>query len=588
MASRLQNDRHSHCALILAPLGRDAILARTVLERARIECTICPELGDLVTALRTGAGVAVVAEEALLRADPDPLHAWVQSQSAWSDLPFIVLTSAEDLAARNRQSAQLTDMLQNVTLLERPLQSMTLISAVRSGLRARRRQYEVRDYLADIERAAGELKALNDTLEERVHDRTRRLENANHRLLAEIEERRRTEDALRQAQKMQAVGQLTGGVAHDFNNVLTVIGANLEILHDRLTDSPKLHRLVAAASRAVDRAAKLTQQLLAFSRKQRLEPRPINLNAIIEGVDDLLRRTVGESIELTKSLPDELWPALADPNQVETVLLNLVINARDAIEGSGRIAISTRNFVADEDYASTATDAAPGEYVEFCVADTGSGMPEEVKARAFEPFFTTKEVGKGSGLGLSMVYGFVRQSNGHVRLDSEEGHGTTVRIYLPRALQQAEQPEPREPGLPAGAAPRGDDTGIASRILVVEDNDQVREIAVSVLQDNGYTVYEAPDATRALEVLARHPDIDLVFTDLIMPGELNGIDFAKIVSERWPGLRLLVTSGYAERLVSVDRLPTETPFLTKPYRPLDLITKIRSSLDGVPDGARVH
>jgi signal transduction histidine kinase/ActR/RegA family two-component response regulator len=583
--ARVPADHVRDRVLVLAPFGRDAALARTVLERARLVCTTCPDVAELPRCLEEGAGVAVVAEEALTRGDTAPLVAWLADQPPWSDLPFVILTNGGDTHQRSAQVAQLADMLQNVTLLERPLQSVTLVSAVKSGIRARLRQYEVRDYLVERERIAEELSRLNQTLEQRVADRTRRLEESNRRLLSEIEERRRTEDALRQAQKMQAVGQLTGGIAHDFNNMLTVIGANLELLHDKLEGNGGLQRMAAAAIRSVDKAAKLTQQLLAFSRKQRLEPRPIKLNDSVAGLDDLLRRTVGEAIELRKELSAELWPALADPNQLESCLLNLAINARDAIEGSGVVTISTRNAVLDEDYATRHADVVPGRYVELAVTDTGSGMPPEVLARAFEPFFTTKEVGKGSGLGLSQVYGFVRQSNGHVRIDSRLGHGTTIRIYLPQAASQPAALD--EPRAGDGNGRRRADGDTVKTILVVEDNEGVREVAVSVLEDSGYRVYAAADATMALEVLRRHDNIDLIFTDIVMPGEMNGIDLANVVRERWPSLRLVVTSGYAERLAA-EGLRQDVAFLSKPYRPLDLVARVKSTLDGKSDQVSIH
>jgi signal transduction histidine kinase len=580
------SDAFSERVLVLAPFGRDAALARAVLEKAGLACATCPSVEELPDCFDEGAGIAVLAEEALTRGDTRPLLRWLEDQPPWSDLPFVILTSGGETHHRSAQVAQLAHLLQNVTLLERPLQSVTLVTAVKAGLRARRRQYEVRDYLVERERIVQELRLLNETLEQRVGDRTRRLEGANQRLLAEIEERRRTEDALRQAQKMQAVGQLTGGIAHDFNNMLTVIGANLELLQDKLDGSAGLQRMAAAAIRSVDKAAKLTQQLLAFSRKQRLEPRPLRVNEIIAGVEDMLRRTLGEAIELDKDLTADLSLALADPNQLETVLLNLVINARDAIEGHGHVAIATRNAVIDEDYAARHADAMPGNYVELRVSDDGSGMPPDVLARAFEPFFTTKEVGKGSGLGLSMVYGFVRQSNGHVRIDSTPGEGTSVRIYLPQAVSQSAVLETPHPLAAAGRRDRRGD-GAAKTILVVEDNEGVREIAVSVLEDSGYKVYAAADAMAALEVLRRHADIDLIFTDIVMPGEINGIELANIVRERWPNLRLVVTSGYAERLAA-EGLRDDVEFLNKPYRPLDLVARIKGSLDGATKGVSVH
>ncbi|HWI28760.1 MAG TPA: PAS domain S-box protein [Stellaceae bacterium] len=384
--------------------------------------------------------------------------------------------------------------------------------------------------------------------------------------LRETTERRRIEDALRQSQKMEAVGQLTGGIAHDFNNMLTVIAGNLELLESKVGDRPRLLRLVNSAAMAASRAEKLTQQLLTFSRRQQLRPQPIDFNQIVIGMDDLLHRTVGEHIDVGKQLAPELWPALADPNQIETALLNLILNARDAIRHTGRITIETANAVV----TTAQGDLAPGAYAILSVADTGHGMSEEVLAHVFEPFFTTKEVGKGTGLGLAQVYGFVKQSSGHVRIESRVGEGTTVRVYLPRA----------EGGVGiAGMAPiraqqyRGSET-----VLVVEDDHGVRDFAVSVLRELGYRVLEAANGDAALGLVDSTSNINLLFTDVVMPGALNGADLAKTALERRPELRVLFTSGYTTRLVEKE-WPEGADLLRKPYRSIDLAQRVRASLD---------
>lgn len=561
--------------LLLAPRGRDAEIARSLLERAALHAHVCRDLGQLTEALAEGAGVALVTEEALGRSDPEPLINWVAGQPAWSDLPFIVLARAAETYARPPHVAATIARLRNATLLERPLHSATLLSAVRSGLRARSRQYEVRGHLRQLERAAAELRAFNETLEARVAARTRALADANRRLVGAMEEHRRTEDTLRQAQKMQAVGELTGGLAHDFNNMLTVIGANLELLQARLGDAPELRRLTGAAVRGVDRAAKLTHQLLAFSRKQRLEPRRIDLNSVIGGMSDLLRRTVGESIEIRTRLAPDLHLALADPNQIEMVLLNLVLNARDALAERGAVTISTRNTTLAAGEAAAPHEALIGRYVELCVGDNGCGMPQDILARVFEPFFTTKEVGKGSGLGLSMVYGFVRQSNGQIKLESEPGKGTSVHVYLPEANGQPSLEPARAVAAPGPRA----HVGGGGRVLVVEDNDAVREVATATLADLGYAVLEAGNAAAALDLLAADPDVELVFTDMVMPGEVSGMDLARIVAERWPRTAVVLTSGYAERLTTNSELPSGLIFLHKPYRPTDLMSAVRAALE---------
>ncbi len=385
--------------------------------------------------------------------------------------------------------------------------------------------------------------------------------------LRETTERRRIEDALRQSQKMEAVGQLTGGIAHDFNNMLTVIAGNLELLESKLGDRPRLLRLVNSATLAASRAEKLTQQLLTFSRRQQLRPQPIDFNQIIIGMDDLLRRTVGEQIEIRKQLSAELWPALADPNQIETALLNLILNARDAICHPGRITIETGNAVV----AAGQGDLAPGSYATLAVADTGQGMSEEVLAHVFEPFFTTKEVGKGTGLGLAQVYGFITQSAGHVRIQSRIGEGTTVRLYLPRAEGVAGA---------AGMTPmrarqyRGSET-----VLVVEDDHGVRDFAVSVLRELGYHVLEADTGDAAIALIEATTGVHLLFTDVVMPGALNGADLAKVALERRPELRVLFTSGYTTRLVEKEWPADRADLLRKPYRSIDLAQRVRAALD---------
>jgi PAS domain S-box-containing protein len=385
--------------------------------------------------------------------------------------------------------------------------------------------------------------------------------------LRETTERRRIEDALRQSQKMEAVGQLTGGIAHDFNNMLTVIAGNLELLEGKLSSEPRLLRLVSAAALAASRAEKLTQQLLTFSRRQQLRPQPIDFNQIIIGMDDLLHRTVGEHIEIKKQLAPELWPALADPNQIETALLNLILNARDAVSSGGRITLETSNA----DVGPRHSDLAPGAYATLSVSDTGHGMSEDVLAHVFEPFFTTKEVGKGTGLGLAQVYGFIKQSSGHVKIESQVGKGTVVRLYLPRAEGAVGS---------AGIAPireqqyRGTET-----VLVVEDDHGVRDFAVSVLRELGYRVLEAASGDTGLDVLDHHTDIDLLFTDVVMPGLLNGADLAKAALERRPDLHVLFTSGYTTRLVEKEWPARNVELLRKPYRSIDLAARVRSVLD---------
>ncbi|MFN4089457.1 MAG: ATP-binding protein, partial [Alphaproteobacteria bacterium] len=351
------------------------------------------------------------------------------------------------------------------------------------------------------------------TLEARVNERTHELAAANTALRAQIEERERVEQELRHAQKMEGIGQLTGGVAHDFNNLLTIIIGNLESLQRHVdrgdSDPERLTRWIENAHRGAQRAASLTQRLLAFSRRQPLEPRPIDANRLVAGMSDLLRRTLGETIEVETVLAGGLWATHADPNQLESAILNLAVNARDAMRDGGRLTIETANAFLDEDYAAGQAEVAPGQYVVLCISDTGTGMTRDVLAQAFEPFFTTKDVGHGTGLGLSQVYGFVKQSGGHVKIYSEPGDGTTVKIYLPRLFAAAPIAEAadRPPQRPSARAAREH----AETILVVEDDDDVRRHSVELLSELGYRVIQAPTGPAGLALLDRHPEVVLLF-----------------------------------------------------------------------------
>ena len=385
----------------------------------------------------------------------------------------------------------------------------------------------------------------------------------------DITRRKHAEAQLRQAQKMQAIGQLTGGIAHDFNNLLAVVMGNLELLNEELTTQPKLHELAQQALRAVDRGAKLTQRLLAFARRQPLLAQPTDLNKLVLGMLELMRRTLGANIRIETALANDLEQTLVDPAQFENALLNLVINARDAMPQGGRLTLETANVLIEEDDAAAQAEVRPGPYVILAVSDTGVGMTSESLERAFEPFFTTKETGKGSGLGLSMVYGLVKQSNGHITIHSEPGQGATVRLYLPRIAPPARP----------STEPRAADISIRGRgqmILVVEDDADVRQFAVSALRGLGYTPLEAADAATALRVLEAMPHISLLFTDIVMPGEMDGVRLAAEAQRRYPGLRVLLTSGYTEHAVIGNGQPADgVEVLTKPYRKSELGKKLR-------------
>ncbi|MFW5681235.1 MAG: response regulator, partial [Pseudomonadota bacterium] len=389
--------------------------------------------------------------------------------------------------------------------------------------------------------------------------------------MLDVTESRTLDERLRQAQKMEAVGHLTGGVAHDFNNLLTVIIGNAEFLTEGLEGSP-LQELASMTAAAAERGAQLTSRLLAFARRQPLQPRAVDVDDLLRSLDALLRRTLPETIDIQLSRADGTWAAHVDPGQLEAAILNLAINARDAMPGGGSLTIETANAVLDADYARIQPESQPGAYVALTVTDTGSGMTPDVAARAFDPFFTTKPVGKGSGLGLSMVYGFAKQSGGHARLYSEPGVGTAVRLYLPR-----DEAAGRTDAAPTDAAlvPRGDE-----HVLVVEDDDLVRAHVQTQLRTLGYRVTTAADAPAALRLMEQTDDVDLLFTDVVMPGGMNGADLAREAQRRWPGLKVLFTSGYTENaIVHHGRLDAGVELLSKPYRRADLARKLRHVLD---------
>ena len=393
-------------------------------------------------------------------------------------------------------------------------------------------------------------------------------------VLADVTERREQERRLGQAQRMEAVGQLTGGIAHDFNNLLTVIIGNAELLRERLEGNAELAHLAEVTESAADRGAALVQRLLAFGRRQPLEAEAVDVNDLIAGMGALLHRTLGEHIEVATVAGRDLWPARVDANQLETALLNLAVNARDAMPAGGRLELRTENVQLDDAYARTVGELAPGDYVRILVSDSGEGMTPEVQARAFEPFFTTKEVGKGTGLGLSMVYGFAKQSGGHVTLYSEPGHGTTVRLYLPRAAAAGAGREPPAPDPPA-AMPGGTET-----ILLVEDDPLVRGHNARLLESLGYRVLAAENGRAALGLLRAGAEPQLLFTDMVMPGGMDGRALADEVRRMKPGIRVLFTSGYTEYALGPDANGGRpVHLLGKPYGPRELGNRIRQVLD---------
>ena len=411
-----------------------------------------------------------------------------------------------------------------------------------------------------------QLAQANAALEEEI--RHRRKAEAMVKRFQEIEA---NEAQVRQAQKMEAVGQLTGGVAHDFNNILTVITGTIEILGEAVKDRPHLVQITDMISAAAARGADLTRHLLAFARRQPLQPRNTDVNALVIDAARLLRPTLGEQIEIESMLAHDSAPALIDPSQLSTAILNLALNARDAMPDGGKLTLETRNVVLDENYPSMTSELKPGNYVMIAVSDTGEGIPGSLLDKVFEPFFTTKEVGKGSGLGLSMVYGFVKQSNGHIKIYSEESHGTTVKLYLPAAAGVADALA-AEAGIPGGE--HGDES-----ILIVEDDALVREYVVTQISRFGYHTMAAGNAAEALAIIDGPERFDLLFTDVIMPGGLNGRQLATEALKRRPELKVLYTSGYTENaIVHHGRLDAGVLLLPKPYLSSDLARMIRTAL----------
>ena len=396
--------------------------------------------------------------------------------------------------------------------------------------------------------------------------------------LVDVTARLRAEAMVRQSQKMEAIGHLTGGVAHDFNNLLQIISANLDlaVASDEAQKSPKLGQRLQNAMGAVSRGSRLTGQLLAFARRQALDPRSIDLGRVIRDMSDLLRRTLGEHIEVEAVIAGGLWNTLVDPNQVENAILNLAINARDAMPDGGKLTLEVANAYLDDAYAMAHGEVTPGQYVMLAVSDTGSGMSPEVVGRVFEPFFTTKPEGKGTGLGLAQAYGFVKQSGGHIKIYSEQGHGTTVKIYLPRT-RRAQDAADLTDSLPA--------EGGNECILVVEDDEGVRTAVVDTLTDLGYSVLKAENAENALKLLEAGARVDLLFTDVVMPGAISTREFTRRAQALYPKLLVLYTSGYTQNaIVHNGRLDDDAFLLSKPYRKDELARKLRSVFSGTARG----
>jgi signal transduction histidine kinase/ActR/RegA family two-component response regulator len=550
--------------LIYAPRGRDANVVQSVLSGQRIACQVCPSEEDLLAEIIKGAAAVILTEEALpqLLAD-DRLLEWLKTQPSWSDFPFVVLATKRE-GRRAEKDFRSLHSLGNLVLLERPLNAETLASAAESAVRARRRQYAAREHLEELKRTRSELERLNRELEDRILTRTRELATANDRLMKEINERERAQAALTQVQKMEAIGRLTGGIAHDFNNLLHVVNMNLELV-SLYAKEEKVKPVVERAKSAARRGARLTNQLLSFARSQSLLPKLTRVNQLLLGMKDLLEISVGSAVEVELDLCEEDATVVVDPSQMEMAILNLAVNSRDAMPDGGKLKITTGTRYLDED-----RDLPPGDYVLLSVSDTGSGIPPNVLPKVFDPFFTTKPIGRGTGLGLSQVYGFSRQSGGLARIRSEEGQGTTVEMFFPEAAGEAdEQLAGRQ--LPAVPALAG-----SCHILVVEDDHDVRRVIVECLSLIGYKVTEAANGGEALASLQTVKP-DLLVVDYAMP-DMTGAEVIAEARKVLGDVPVILATGYAD-MAAVERLAGKPRILRKPFDIAALGDAVSSVLD---------
>lgn len=661
--------------LLLALRGRDAQVLDRLLLQAGHDRHVCGSVDEMARELAVGACAALITEESLGDTDIAPVTDFLARQPPWSDFPFILLATKR-VGRRPQPATRALEQLGNVVVLERPIHSETLDSAVSSALRVRHRQYEARRHLIELKQAEARQAELNSRLAITINDKTAELDRlwtlsedmlarANYQgglsavspawtnvlgyseqellsrpyseiihpddvqtVIAALNAMRQTDkptrfenrilavdgeykpigwtvspepdgvnfiavgrdlsaekareldleesqDQLRQAQKMEAVGQLTGGIAHDFNNLLQGITGSLDIVQKRISQGQMsdLDRWISGAVTSANRAAALTHRLLAFSRRQPLDPKPVGANPLVGSMEDLLRRTLGENIELEMVLAGGLWPTLCDANQLESAILNLAINARDSMPDGGKLTIETCNTRLDGPYAKRASDILPGQYVCVAVTDTGTGMDADVVERAFDPFFTTKAIGQGTGLGLSMIYGFARQSGGYAKIYSEVGSGTTIKLYLPRHDGEV-QKEPAPTGLTQEHIANDGEV-----VVVIDDEPVVRGLIVEVLGELGYRALEAEDGPSGLALLESAPRVDLLVTDIGLPG-LNGRQVADAARERKPDLKVLFMTGYAENAaVANGFLEQGMSMITKPFAMESLATRIRTIIE---------
>ncbi len=554
--------------LVHAPLGRDASVIQSVVG-SRHRVSICPDAARLVRELDAGAAAAILTEEALRdELVFNSVSQWLTGQASWSDFPFIVLAAPRS-SGRTAQAIASLHSLGNVILLERPLNAQTLASAADAAVRQRKRQYATRLHLDELGRTRTEVERLNAELEGRIEDRTRELAGANNRLMKEISEREKAQTALIQAQKMEAIGRLTGGIAHDFNNLLHVVNMNLELV-TLYAKEEKVKPVVERAKSAAKRGSKLTGQLLSFARSQSLSPRLTHVNKLLLGIKDLLEISAGSALEVELDLCDDRAAVVVDPSQLEMAVLNLAVNSRDAMPEGGKLKISTcaKSFVLDEQQVKA------GDYVVVTVSDSGTGIAPQLLGKVFDPFFTTKPTGSGTGLGLSQVYGFARQSGGHAFIRSELGAGTTVEMVFPAASDDE---------VTMGevvAVPQMPERANMHHILVVEDDEDVRNVIVESLGLIGYAVSEAPNGTEGLAALAKsRPDVLVV--DYAMP-DITGAEVISRAREMYSDLPVILATGYAD-MAAVERLAGKPAILRKPFDINSLGTAVALALEGVKE-----
>lgn len=534
------------------------MVARALLSEIGVNSEVVGGLEDLSAGLGDHVTFVVIADEAIRSADLRELTTWINAQPPWSDLPFIILTQKGDGAQFHPETPRLSELLGNVTFVERPFHPLTFLSVARAAHKGRRRQYEARARII-------ELRESEELLERRVAERTAELERAHNAVLREIAQREETEEKLRQSQKLEMIGQLTGGVAHDFNNLLMAVMGNLDLLRKRVPSDPNLLKLVDGAIQGAERGAALTKRLLAFARRQELTVEPTDIAQLVQGMRELLERSIGSQVELKIEIASNLPKVLVDANQIELAVLNLAVNARDALQNGGHITVKV-----DRAYVNDDANMAPGDYVCLSVIDDGVGMDGETLSKATEPFFSTKEVGKGTGLGLSMIHGLARQLGGTLRLSSEVGRGTTAELWMPATDRSVA--ERYQPADVSGAA----DANERFTVLVVDDDALILMSTALMVEDLGHKVVEVSSAKQALDILANGQQIDLMITDFSMP-KMNGAQLAEAAKRLRPSLPVLLATGYAELPQGAE---PSLPKIGKPYQQDQLAAAIAATVHG--------